>query len=518
MEEYAYYLDSEELCTLVRAEATMEEIAEQDEVFVYSESRYDTTLEDLFAAMGNLYRKGVTYRQFTNDWFVPIYHTFFTHLNILGVEGMTKKGVKKAQITYDKDTDWAFFIINWCRRMYGRYKEKRVSPDAKLDFTEVKDAIGYYYSNKEVPLSARKYTDYMMVLLLYNVGYPSAIDKESAKVAKLYNKFVNALMEHGHPDAFRVAAFSYFDGNKAFEKDYAKAEEMFLKLYNMTEDPTAANYLGDIYYNGYVGEPSFKKAFDYYTVAALCGEDDARCKVADMYTMGRGVVRSDRAARSIILALFEDTYEDFCMGDFACRFADAAARVGNVFNSGIGVEKNPNEALKFYNIARYAIKKRMATTISAGDALLLKTIEDSIAKLKEKIGTDRKAMFNFSNIPTMLASNLGEGYDVSMTIEKNGKEYCITSRRIPKNPGEKVMGTLIEFPLLEYCNLTWEGKDYFGGSPKIWTKNKKKTVLIDAMNCDAVEGWEFRYRDELVATIKNVNIFTVKLENRDQIE
>ena len=74
----------------------------------------------------------------------------------------------------------------------------------------------------------------------------------------------------------------------------------------------AQNNLGVIYYNGEYARQDYKKAFDYYMMAAEQGNEIAQDNLADMYYYGEGVAQSIEQAKEWYGKSCDNGYKEAC--------------------------------------------------------------------------------------------------------------------------------------------------------------------------------------------------------------
>ena len=118
-------------------------------------------------------------------------------------------------------------------------------------------------------------------------------------------------------------------------KDLQKAYDLF-KLLAEADIPDAIYYLGLYASEGYLGEPDYAAALEYYKKASDLGDAWSAVQLGMMYSLGRGTeVDYETGFRYYMLG-----YE---RGDVL-----ACADLGWCYETGQGVEKSIEKALRYY--------------------------------------------------------------------------------------------------------------------------------------------------------------------------
>jgi len=140
-----------------------------------------------------------------------------------------------------------------------------------------------------------------------------------------------------------------------------KVLEKVIDCYNLCMQqnmPTAALNLGTFYYTGRVVEQDYKKAFELYRIAADAGERRAICNCGYCFYYGRHQEVDYREA-----------YRYFSLGALLFNDANCLYKLGDLFMSGYGVEKNEKYAFMVYNRALQQCQKSEEDCFSTADAL-----------------------------------------------------------------------------------------------------------------------------------------------------
>ena len=216
------------------------------------------------------------------------------------------------------------------------------------------------------------------------IGYietSSEAGSVSNALKDLYSRMLDDLCDAGEEWAIRRKAYAYYGGNGLVPCDWKKAEEALLKLYELFGSPFAANSLGYIYYSNRLGKPDYDKAFRYFSVAAEAGVVEATYKKADMIRKGHGTEKDPYRAFSILSSLYEYQKEAFLDGNYGCKFADVALRMGYCYENGDGVEESAKQARRYYEIAKNAIIKRKESHKHYGDDVVEKNIDEALHRV-----------------------------------------------------------------------------------------------------------------------------------------
>ncbi len=278
----------------------------------------------------------------------------------------------------------------------------------------------------------RQYDNTTKSIYISYIMETDCLDELSDSRKQLYKKFAMDLAEKGYRSGLEICGYGYYGGNSVFETDWIKARDIFEELYSKYADPAYANTLGYIYYygrcNNGVGE--FDKAFKYYTIGYIAGNEESSYKLADMFTYGQYVSKNLEMASEIVSKLFGDCLKEFCQGGYQCKLADVALRLGNIYIDSL---RDYYGAYYMYLIADYAIKKRMELGDYFGDDKVYTKIKEAISICKEKL--DIKVQKSISIIPSNTLNMLWEDdYLVRATSKEKGYyDVAITFERIPKD-------------------------------------------------------------------------------------
>ncbi len=248
-----------------------------------------------------------------------------------------EKGVPKAQA----------FLAYLYRHGLGTKKDMKMAVKwyqraAKAGNADAQAELGHFHETgegvrKNLPEAVKLYklaaakgqpvAQYSLACL-YSKG--QGVETNPGKAIELLQKSAKT----GYPPAQAQLGLCYAKGN-GVKKSYAKAKELFTKAAE-TGNPLAQCKLGIMYRNGIGVSKNTEKAVRLFRASAQQGNADAQCSLGEIcmdkslsYYAPRQAVRWLRAAAH--------------QGS-----ADAFNNLGILFENGIGVPKNYNEAIRMY--------------------------------------------------------------------------------------------------------------------------------------------------------------------------
>ena len=192
-----------------------------------------------------------------------------------------------------------------------------------------------------------------------------------------------------------------------------------LRLRELADDAEYANTLGYIYYYGRCngGEPEYEKAFPQFSYAAANGLFEAIYKLGDLYSHGYGCRKSEETARNLYHMVYNETRKKFLQG-YDASFADAALRLGKVFEYGIGIEANPAAAYCLYLEADYAAKIRAEHSDFFGDHSVTKRTEQALERVARKLPAEFFRDALWLDTPHPVVDFLEDGYRCELSFQK----------------------------------------------------------------------------------------------------
>ncbi|MGN0692556.1 MAG: hypothetical protein ACI4K7_09445 [Oscillospiraceae bacterium] len=178
--------------------------------------------------------------------------------------------------------------------------------------------------------------------------------------------------------AIGTLGYSYYGGNDIYPCDWNKSRDCFLKLMEMDNVDDLqkcyyANTLGYIYYYGRCNDsvPEYDKAYKYFSIGAAGGIYESIYKLSDMYIHGYGTTKNNRAAKTLVDMVYEETAEQIIAEKYDCKFADAALRKGNLCRDGVSSGNSYDLALLcIYCSADCDCQENMISQISPADLIV----------------------------------------------------------------------------------------------------------------------------------------------------
>lgn len=127
------------------------------------------------------------------------------------------------------------------------------------------------------------------------------IKQDYQRAAELYT----AAAEKGNVQSMINIGRYFFKGTHQ-EPDYAQAEKWLTMAAEAgTDNSDVFRYLGDIYYNGYLGQADYLKAQPMYEKASAAGDATASTNLGNMFYLGYGVEKDVKKAEEYFLLAHE---------------------------------------------------------------------------------------------------------------------------------------------------------------------------------------------------------------------
>jgi TPR repeat protein len=152
-------------------------------------------------------------------------------------------------------------------------------------------------------------------------------------------RWMNIAADSGSGFAARFLGESFIDGSAGASKDDKEAFKWFMKA--AESDSSGQSFVGDCYMDGIGVEEDPKEAVNWYHKAAASGNPTSR--LGDCYLNGFGVSKDEKEAFKYYLEASScDTWAEYM--------------VGRCYQDGIGVIKNDSESQKWLNKANDGAK------------------------------------------------------------------------------------------------------------------------------------------------------------------
>lgn len=323
----------------------------------------------------------------------------------------------------------------------------------------------------------------------------SRLKEEELNYIDMYRFFAEGMAEELDCDGLIAVGYGCYGGNEAFECDWERSRDCMLTLLDIDdridEQARYANTLGYIYYYGRCsgGVPDHEAAYKYFSFAAFNGVYEARYKVADMFNNGYYVPKSKGTALRMVWELYRENIGYIKKGDFDCKFADIALRLGgyceefgfkkrkcrdmddvndlfddlidemddpysDLFCGGVsGFDYVVEEALYYYTQAKYAIDRRMEGHNYYGDGKVKQRIESALDRVKSSTGFEVKESVTFPTMGDVLRDAI-DGKKLDMVIKKSdGASYTVTFSTHKREGEEHPEKMFITVPEIGMCGL-----------------------------------------------------------------
>ena len=485
-------LTADALRRFSRFEITYTELM-QNRVFAEMEipETYQITPEDLKAAVENYHGRGVSEKDFGDEYFWPLWDEVYN-----GVEIETAlNGPDDRQGSSWIPDQYSVFSHAWDIFLgVFEYGEEDVSLD------DVIAEVQIWLDNRDKPLAEREFSKEQKrdVLRYWD---DRRLESADAEVREIYRRVLDSLCAENDTDALKTKAYAcYGKGNAVYGQDWHTSLACLLKLMELEPDPQIANTLGYMYYYGRCtdGVPEYDKAFYYFSIGAAGWYYESRYKLADMYRHGYGVAKNPKVVWSIIWELYEEQLKKIRRGEFDSNFADVALRAGNIWKEGINCYVSPDNAYFHYLQAQYAIRMRMLAEDNYGDQKVAAGIEQAVAEILPETSYAKPAgTVHMNSLYRLLQYGLGERHHMEMKVRRISEEEArLTFRIVPYENEKDKPRIFVTVPSLHFCGLV---EKVAVTAKKIRTMDlcgKEDTVLFDS-----IAGTEFFFYGRKVAEI-----------------
>lgn len=333
------------------------------------------------------------------------------YANILfgGIEGVFEKNIEKAEriLKKVKDQNDPYYLGNMGFLYYSGLGNIPKDVDKSKEYfekgfekgwTRCSSFLGSIYLDK----NDKKHYNREKGIEWFNKGVQSNSTASMLALAQIYlcspddslykdlrnpSKGIELLEKagiHGEGDAYATLGEQYFNGINV-NKDDKKSFEYYQKAYAL-KSPNGANNLGADYYQGIGCKKDIKKAISIWEEAVKYGSGYAAKNLYQLYRFGipnEGIpvnynrqkakyyllqgVKLNEPVACVILSyqyypggdLFETNAEQafaYAMRAAEADNADGCQRVAEMYDQGIGVQRNPKEAEKYRQKAGLAKK------------------------------------------------------------------------------------------------------------------------------------------------------------------
>jgi len=407
--------------------------------------RHTLTLEDLLVALNNIRSALIGGMELTvvSDW---VHRVFFVLDDRLLIPMLSEKE------KYSDSEILFVSILDYLRRI--ECLGEGTSLEEYLSVTAIDKIISdAELFSKGIEIKPWRWSDIASCDFLdsYDEAQLDAADEET--VEELRELAIN-LRDKGYIRAMEIIGYSYYGGNRMFPCDWEKARDAFTELMKeraVTDSQKCfyANTLGYIYYYGRCndGSPEYDKAFKYFSLGAAGGVYESMYKLADMYLYGYGTEINTRAAENLITLLWRENLKHIEGGDFGCKFADVALRLGKLCKEGI----IDDDAYYYYTLADYALHKRMSYK-QFGDNKVYAVIQRELERIR-KTRPLEKARTLFNPLPSFFFEALKDDYACLFSFRQVKDGINISAKRLPKANEDEAPRFFICLPEQGYCEL-----------------------------------------------------------------
>ena len=383
----------------------------------------------------------------------------------------------------------------------------------KIAFGEVKDYLTQWVesSGKTIPGQIIK-----KVARQFDCD---SIDKQSKATQKLFKKCLDTLCDEKDPKALQRRGYCYYCGTDIYPNDWYKAREAFIEYYQLTGDASAANTLGYIYYYGRCngGVPQYEEAFKYFSIGHAYTYFESTYKLADMFAHGYGVVKDGETANHLYWSVYEQNIERFRNGDFACKFADAALRMGNCFRYEIGADKDLETAYFYYLQADLAIRKRVEAYNHYGDSVVFNGIQKALMEVRQEY-TDKGKTIKF-RYPGWTEWTLIDHRRCRLRIKelKNGV-ISLSALPIKRRHEKTAPQMLITVPQADYCELRKNIKIHTSKDSSYCVTDGSNEIIFDSCDFDNRNGKTSFYLGDDLTGVIITNYYYMTVNTPKEIE
>lgn len=131
--------------------------------------------------------------------------------------------------------------------------------------------------------------------------------------------------------------------------------------------------------------------------------------------------------------VYNETKKKFLLG-YDASFADAALRLGKVFEYGIGAEANPVAAYCLYLEADYAAKIRADHSDFFGDHSVVKRTGQALERVARKLPAEFFRDVLWLDTPRPVVDFLEDGYRCELSFQKKRGRRGVGDRHANRDP------------------------------------------------------------------------------------
>ncbi|MBO4839349.1 MAG: sel1 repeat family protein [Lachnospiraceae bacterium] len=333
----------------------------------------------------------------------------------------------------------------------------------------------------------REYEDEVKEEYIDYYSEENHLQEASEKELLLYVLYADELAGKKSVIAMRAKARGHFGGDKAYAVNWTRARDLYLQLMELDDDNLYSTMLGHIYYAGRTnnGKPQMDKAFYYYTIGTLGGNDEAKLRLADMFRKGEGTIPNQEIARRLVNEEYDELLPFLAEGVFDSRFPEAAWRKGEYFRElGYAGAEYTEEAYRLFLQAAFALEGRRKIRDGEAEKSIGEAIGYSLKAVEKELTFEDGARI----WPEEFFADLLDLYGESSVFELDWKEksedkYQVTVTRISLMTGER-RPILATVPGLKSCRLL-DKLTFDVSNIEHWESEEKGPVRFDDCLDDA---------------------------------
>lgn len=352
----------------------------------------------------------------------------------------------------DYEDDEVYSEINLITRVLGEFDDW-VEYDEKPDLERIREQIVEFIEDEDKPATKRRYPDDLKEKFLRRYS-GDILERTLEENVALYRIFAEDLSKKGNKEGLLALGYGCYGGNRAFECNWETSRDCMLKLVDtVTDMPDRAFYantLGYIYYYGRCngGVPQYEEAYKYFSFAAFNGVYEAQYKIADMHKNGYGVIKCEETYKRIIRDLYKENLKYVVEGEFDCKFADIALRMGETFRDDKMLRDDYLSMLCCYMQADFAIRMKMNVSDYYGSKMVFDAIQDALTRVKDEICYRPLKKIRLDSLEHVFAPTFMTGGKLKVSVRplKNNR-YKLTFK---ESQDKKLFITV---PELDMCGL-----------------------------------------------------------------
>ena len=341
-----------------------------------------------------------------------------------------------------------------------------------------------------------------------------------------YRSYVEILCDKNIELGLLEKAYGSYTGNSIYPQDWKTAEENLLKLVDICKNPWAANSLGYIYYYGRTnnGVADYDKALKYFTIAQLANITEAKYKLCDMLTEGKGFpTKMPEIAFQSISNLYYDLLKEFRGENYSCEFADVAIRMGNYYYDLAKEDyRSLYFAYQYFMNAKYALELRMKHDPQYGDDSVMKRLmpkyQDAKERFHKELAKDDGNLGPLNILEDFLLNNTAQ---VKVRKIKDAKYKIIITLDTENQTDAFYTKELVTIPHLDYCKLIGKIELIADKAPE-FTTSKRSNFIIDMVEfeddelnfcvLEEIEGEEEGVMLKVIMRLDKENLGISKIE------